>query len=526
MDFLNTTFINSLCWTFLHSLWLALLCVPLAAFVIYFTKNSNPNLRYNLLLSIFGIFMIAVVITFYSSFTSEAISAYNISSNIIPNIYSSNTDLSLVDHENSFQLMQLLIQNIHYVFPIYLLFFLIKVIAFSKEYKKISDLRNKGLSPIENDLLLKFIFLKNQLNITKDVNIFHSIRIDLPIMLGSLKPIILLPLGLVNQLSPEQMEAVILHELAHVKRNDFIVNFIQKIIETIFFFNPALLWLSALIDTEREHCCDEMAMSIHKDKTSFVNAICAINEILFNKPSLVLGFGGQRMPTLQRVKRILLNQNSSLMHLDKSILAVCFLFTSFAGFNLFNVKNKNYYDFKDIADVNQIYAVDSLPGDSLHFAKMHLVKLNNEARKLQQEAMKLDAEQKLLQQEQEKLNHEQNAIDLEAKKMDAEAKKLDIEAMKLDAEARMLDIEATKLDAEAKKLDEESKKQDAIINKMIEEMLNEKIISSKNGLSFSLNKNEFIVNGKKLSKELASKYYKKYGYSNGTTMYNFTIEEK
>ena len=116
--------------------------------------------------------------------------------------------------------------------------------------------------------------LADELQIRRRIQLLQSEIVQVPVVIGVLKPVILIPLGILSQLPPEQVEAILLHELAHIKRKDYLVNLLQSLAETIFFFNPAVLWVSSLIRDERENCCDDIAIAGTKNKAAFVNALC------------------------------------------------------------------------------------------------------------------------------------------------------------------------------------------------------------------------------------------------------------
>lgn len=153
---------------------------------------------------------------------------------------------------------------------------------------------------------------------------------------GFFKPIILLPIGLLTTLSQAQVEAIILHELAHVKRRDYLVNLIQICCENLFFFNPALLWISFLIKEEREHCCDDLAISVMQDKTSFIEALITFQDYSLNGSGLNMAFVKSSNPLLYRIKRIIYNNNKPLNAMEKlfvtaSMITVAALSVAYAA---------------------------------------------------------------------------------------------------------------------------------------------------------------------------------------------------
>jgi predicted nucleic acid-binding Zn-ribbon protein len=143
--------------------------------------------------------------------------------------------------------------------------------------------------------------------------LYESSKISLPLVIGFLKPVVLLPVGLVTNLSQKQIEAILAHELAHIKRNDFIINVLQNIVEIIFFFHPALWWLSNKIREERENCCDDVAIELIGEKIHLVKALANVESYRQN-PALAMAFGKKRFTLLERVQRILgieANQNKT-----------------------------------------------------------------------------------------------------------------------------------------------------------------------------------------------------------------------
>ena len=104
--------------------------------------------------------------------------------------------------------------------------------------------------------------LAGRLALQRIVDVVESAGVAVPIMVGWLKPVILLPTSVISGFTPEQVEALIVHELAHVRRNDYLVNLLQAAVETVLFYHPAVWWVSRRIRSEREHCCDDLAVTI------------------------------------------------------------------------------------------------------------------------------------------------------------------------------------------------------------------------------------------------------------------------
>jgi bla regulator protein blaR1 len=136
-------------------------------------------------------------------------------------------------------------------------------------------------------------------------------------VIGHLKPVILVPVGLLANLPAEQVEAVLLHELAHIRRHDYFVNFLQTIAETVFFFNPGLVWISSLLRDERENCCDDIAIAQTNNRREFVQALINFKEHALYGTNYAVAFPGKKNHLLNRVSRILNNKNQTLGPAEK-----------------------------------------------------------------------------------------------------------------------------------------------------------------------------------------------------------------
>jgi bla regulator protein BlaR1 len=150
------------------------------------------------------------------------------------------------------------------------------------------------------------------LGIYKPVELLESGIVRMPMVIGHLKPVIFIPLGLLMRLPENEIEAVILHELAHIRRHDYFVNFLQHVAENLFFFNPGLLWISSLLREERENCCDDIAIGRTNDKIAFVRALVSFKEHALRQRGVALNFPSGKHQLLQRVLRITHNKTKTL----------------------------------------------------------------------------------------------------------------------------------------------------------------------------------------------------------------------
>ena len=148
--------------------------------------------------------------------------------------------------------------------------------------------------------------LKAKLGLNKVPRILVTHRINDAATVGFFRSVVILPGAWIRQMSPEMLEAILAHEFAHVRRHDVWVNLLQRIIETMFFYHPAVWWLSAQIRIEREHCCDSSAVSATGDCNTFAKTLeLAARQRAGIEFGLVTNLGGKRMSLLHRINRVL-----------------------------------------------------------------------------------------------------------------------------------------------------------------------------------------------------------------------------
>ena len=146
--------------------------------------------------------------------------------------------------------------------------------------------------------------LSRRLRVSRPVRLCESALVKVPTVIGWLRPIILLPASALTGLSAVQIEALLAHELAHIRRYDYLVNLFQTSIETLFFYHPAVWWVSAQIRQEREHCCDDLAVSACGDVLTYARALTALEQLRSTPPQLaVAANGGSLLLRIQRLVR-------------------------------------------------------------------------------------------------------------------------------------------------------------------------------------------------------------------------------
>lgn len=174
--------------------------------------------------------------------------------------------------------------------------------------------------------------LQSRLGIGRNVVLGLSELVSGPLTVGWLKPVILLPIATVNRLSVVQLEFIIAHELAHIKRNDYLVNILQNLVEVMLFFNPFVWLISSRIRIEREHCCDDIALELcGGDRVELVKTLVAVADIS-KMPRLGMGMAKKDSLFILRIKRIINMETQQTFKLGQFIALLGILLISAGGF--------------------------------------------------------------------------------------------------------------------------------------------------------------------------------------------------
>ncbi|HVF50013.1 MAG TPA: M56 family metallopeptidase [Pyrinomonadaceae bacterium] len=148
--------------------------------------------------------------------------------------------------------------------------------------------------------------LAAQLRVSRPVRLCESVLVEVPTVIGWLRPVILLPASALTGMSTRQLEALLAHELAHIRRHDYLVNLLQTAVETLLFYHPAVWWVSRRIRAERENCCDDLAVAACGDVLTYARALAELEQLRSDTPQLaVAANGGGGGLLMQRIRRLI-----------------------------------------------------------------------------------------------------------------------------------------------------------------------------------------------------------------------------
>jgi beta-lactamase regulating signal transducer with metallopeptidase domain len=309
--------------TIIHSLWQGMLVYFILRIVFAAAPSLTSVKKYNL-----GIFAMLSVTTcfFYTLFTE--IYSYNwvILKPLQPAQLLPSFNLPLSQHVKPGFYTQIS-GFMPYICAVYFAGLLANVAKLGWEWNKIRLIK-RSFIPAEQ--MQQFInSFSKKLGITQHIHLKFSELIDVPCMIGFFKPLILLPVSLSLHLSACEVEAILLHELSHIKRNDYVVNLLQQAVSVILFFNPFTHLINRVINRERENSCDDLVVEKTGKPLIYAKALLKLEEARAHDLQLALAITGKKFHLLNRIERIMKTQKQigNMRHLLIAIL----LFTGAIG---------------------------------------------------------------------------------------------------------------------------------------------------------------------------------------------------
>ncbi|MGO8789863.1 MAG: GWxTD domain-containing protein [Terriglobia bacterium] len=302
---IGTQISQALGWTLIHSLWQG--CIIAAAFGAVLLSFRSPRIRYAAgcmaLLAMLASFAITLV-----HFLPERDSGSATLIKMVPAPWSAPPNTSGIDsHFPAFATL------IPWLGPMWIVGVCIFYLRYAAGWLSLYRMRRRSVCSAADVWQRTVTRLAEELKVSRPVELLESLLADTPVVLGHVRPAVLVPLGFLASLPPEHVEAILLHELAHITRSDYLVNVGQRLIEGLLFYHPAVWWISHVIRAERENCCDDVVVDLRGDAHRYAVALTALEanrlgEQWPTREPSVAATGGNLM---KRVKRLLYPQGPS-----------------------------------------------------------------------------------------------------------------------------------------------------------------------------------------------------------------------
>ena len=348
----QVNFLQSLGWSLINSLWqMALLWVAYQFITVSFHK-IRPSHKTSLATALTFAGFAWFVYTFITSLVSQT--------NSITSLY--NTGLISSNNWKYFAS-----KILPYASLVYLVVLIAPVWQFIRNYRFVQMIRETGIKKMDVAWRMYVKRTSVAMGIARDVKIWISEWVTSPVTIGYLKPIILIPVAAINNLTPHQLEAVILHELSHIYRYDYFLNLILSFIKTILYFNPFVKLLVKSVEKEREHSCDEMVLQFQYKPGEYASALLRLEQ---NKHrQMVMAAAGKNHDLLNRIESILGMRNKGWNPVRQ--LSIAFLtmmgitlFTFFVSVNK-QAPKQGFYTLSN--ELSPYYFLNGKKGSSNNF---------------------------------------------------------------------------------------------------------------------------------------------------------------
>jgi bla regulator protein BlaR1 len=313
----SSELIEALGWTLAHSVWQGALLTMMLFVVLVFIRNSSAQLKYFIsfvsLLCLLG-WSAATFVHSYNYAVRKVALKENIISNpgfvqsAIKQDFAGKTEVKTINKaEFNIQIIKIrgfLQRNFYIVCTFWIIGILFLGLRLIGGFIYLQRIRSTDLVSIDKLWMDKLEELAGKLQIRRKVEAFFSPLVNIPLTIGSIKPVILFPVSAFTGFSAKEIEAIIAHELAHVLRHDYFFNIIQSIMEILFFYNPAVWVISTEIRRERENSCDNIAIGLTGDRLSYARTLAAVQVQQYESEQLAMAFLSSSGNILQRIKRL------------------------------------------------------------------------------------------------------------------------------------------------------------------------------------------------------------------------------
>jgi len=300
-SFLNSPLIFSIALTLIHFLWQGALIALVLKTALIFTPHQKSQLRYAFSSGAMLLNFITPFVTFFIIYQPNTFQLTQpLTEMSITGMIFTQSSINNGWHSN-------IVEYFPYLTVFWLCVISILSLKLFIELYSVTQLpKNNVLAP-DDDLYDRFEALASKIGLKNTPNLLLSLDTHVPMAIGWIKPMVLLPVSMVTGLTPTQLDMLMLHELAHIRRYDYFINFIQSIVEIILFFHPAVIWVSNQMRNEREYCSDDIAVKYSGNPIAYAHTL-ADTATLCNKhrkhtiPNMAMAASGGDLT--QRVLRL------------------------------------------------------------------------------------------------------------------------------------------------------------------------------------------------------------------------------
>ena len=294
--FRTQMWVEPLGWTLLHSIWqTAVITVATWLVLRQYGVQLRPQTRSALCCAALGLSVAVPVLTFASFIVSSDRGA------MVNPVAAIAPVAGLITTTSPSSLSQSAVVVLPWVVLAWIIGVLARALWITSAWLAVRRLVRSATQPADVVWVQVLEKLQRGLRVDHHVGLRLSGLVDVPCVIGWLRPIILLPPAACLGLNPQQLEAVLAHELAHIKRHDFLLNSLQRLAEALLFYHPGAWWISRQIRIEREHCCDDAAVAVCPDVVAYARALTTLEVSRSASEPLLSVTGGDLVGRIRRL---------------------------------------------------------------------------------------------------------------------------------------------------------------------------------------------------------------------------------
>ncbi len=316
MDLLNEPMIERLGWTLVHFLWEGAVVAALFALTLLIMRKRSANARY--VAGCMALLLLAAVpvATFIALPRESVVVSVSDTPTASPPprfptspATRSSPRTATITHTNespsamavTVRFSELLAPVLPWFVTLWMagVFFMSARLLIS--WLRVRRMKTDGTETIGDDWERKLAEFAQRIGVSRPVRLLKSSMAEVPTVIGWLRPVILMPASTLTGLSQQQIEAILAHELAHIRRHDYLVNLLQSVVETLLFYHPAVWWISNRVRQEREHCCDDWALKLCGDRVAYARALATLEELRQGSDLALAARGGSLLSRIRRI---------------------------------------------------------------------------------------------------------------------------------------------------------------------------------------------------------------------------------
>jgi len=320
-SWLQTPLASALGWALFHSLWEGAIVAVVLAITLAMTRSARARYAAACLAMCAILLCFAVTLLRLAPRHSPESSAKTAMALLW------NNNVALADFPEA--PMRRIADFLPWLVPFWMagvvLFYLRHIIGWAMTLR----LRRSGVCAAPDFWQERLSILSGRLRLSRPVALLESCLATVPVVMGHLRPVILMPVGLLTGLPAAQIESILWHELAHIRRYDYLVNMLQTSVESLLFYHPVVWWISEVIRTEREHCCDDLAVALSGDAREYAVALAALEQCRWGASETALAATGGNL--VNRILRLLVPAQGPSSGLTPFVSAGILMIAAAAG---------------------------------------------------------------------------------------------------------------------------------------------------------------------------------------------------